>query len=255
MRGVWFAGVVVLGVSISIGAQSENPPMPGFDAEGSDPEAIAAADEVMESLGGRRAWDESRYLTWKFFGRRTHVWDKHSGNLRFDSDEMLVLMNLSSKKGRVWKDGQEVTDSAVLEEALHSAESAWINDSYWGFMPFKLKDSGVTLKYFGKGETADGKPADVLELTFKDVGRTPENKYHVYVDEDSRLVTQWDYYENASDPEPRFQMPWQNWQKQGGIMLSADRGERKHENVAVLVDVPASVFESPAPVNVMEYKQ
>ena len=38
-------------------------------------------------------------------------------------------------------------------------------------------------------------------------------------------------------------------------MLSADRGERKHENVAVLVDVPASVFESPAPVNVMEYKQ
>ena len=49
---------------------------------------------------------------------------------------MLVLMNLSSKKGRVWKDGQEVTDSAVLEEALHSAESAWINDSYWVFMPF-----------------------------------------------------------------------------------------------------------------------
>ena len=164
MRGVWFAGVVVLGASISIGAQSENPPMPGFDAEGSDPEAIAAADEVMESLGGRRAWDESRYLTWKFFGRRTHVWDKHSGNLRFDSDEMLVLMNLSSKKGRVWKDGQEVTDSAVLEEALHNAESVWINDSYWVFMPFKLKDSGVTLKYFGKGETADGKPAVVYHF-------------------------------------------------------------------------------------------
>ena len=102
-------------------------------------------------------------------------------------------------------------------------------DSYWVFMPFKLKDSGVTLKYSGKSETADGKPADVLELTFKDVGRTPENKYHVYVDEDSRLVTQWDYYENASDPEPRFQMPWQNWQKQGGIMLSADRGERARE--------------------------
>jgi len=79
MRGVWFAGVVVVGASISLGAQSENPAMPGFDAEGSDPEAIAVADEVMENLGGRRAWDESRYLTWKFFGRRTHVWDKHSG--------------------------------------------------------------------------------------------------------------------------------------------------------------------------------
>ena len=31
-------------------------------------------------------------------------------------------------------------------------------------------------------------------------------------------------------------------------MLFAGRGEGKHENV----DVPASVFESPAPVNVME---
>ena len=38
-------------------------------------------------------------------------------------------------------------------------------------------------------------------------------------------------------------------------MLSAGRGEAKHENVAVLVDVPASVFESPAPVNVMEHKK
>jgi len=38
-------------------------------------------------------------------------------------------------------------------------------------------------------------------------------------------------------------------------MLSAGRGERKHENMAVLVDVPASVFESPDPVNVMEYKK
>ena len=204
MRRMWFVAIVVLGASMSLGAQLENPPMPGFDAEGSDAEAIAVADEVMEKLGGRRAWDESRYVTWQFFGSRTHVWDKHSGNLRFENDDMLVLMNLNTKKGRVFKEGQEVTDSAVLEEALHSAESAWINDSYWVFMPYKLKDSGVTLKYFGKGETVEGKAADVLELTFKNVGRTPENKYHVYVDEDSRLVTQWDYYPNASDPEPRF---------------------------------------------------
>ncbi len=55
MRGVWFAGAVVLGASMALGVQSENPPMPGFDTEGSDPEAIAVADEVMEKLGGRRS--------------------------------------------------------------------------------------------------------------------------------------------------------------------------------------------------------
>ena len=115
-------------------------------------------------------------------------------------------------------------------------------------MPYKLKDTGVTLKYLGKRTTQAGASADVLELTFKNVGRTPENKYHVYVDDESRLVTQWDYYPKASDPEPRFQLPWLEWERHGAILLSASRGERQHEDVAVLVGVPDSVFESPDPI-------
>jgi hypothetical protein len=236
-------------------AQHDNPPMPGFDADGSDPEAIAVADEVMNALGGRQAWDDTRYLTWKFFGRRTHVWDKHTGNLRYENEDMLVLMNLNSKTGRAWRAGHEVTDPAELDEALDDAESAWINDAYWVFMPYKLKDTGVTLKYLGKGTTEAGAPADVLELTFANVGRTPENKYHVYVDEETRLVTQWDYFPEASDPEPRFQLPWLEWERHGGIMLSASRGERRHEDVHVLADVPASVFASPEPANILQYKR
>ncbi|MEJ2086172.1 MAG: hypothetical protein P8Y44_10915, partial [Acidobacteriota bacterium] len=51
----------------------ENPPAPGFNAEASDDEAIVIADQVMEALGGRKAWDDTRYLTWNFFGRRRHV--------------------------------------------------------------------------------------------------------------------------------------------------------------------------------------
>lgn len=46
-------------------------------------------------------------------------------------------------------------------------------------MPYKLKDSGVTLKYKGEGQTEEGEPAQVLVLTFKDVGVTPQNKYEV----------------------------------------------------------------------------
>jgi hypothetical protein len=251
--GRWM--IVAIALAATVAAQSDNPPMPGFDGAGSDDEAIAIADEVMEALGGRQAWDETRYLTWKFFGRRTHVWDKHTGNLRYENDDTLVLMNLRTKAGRVWKAGQEVTDAAARDEALQGGESAWINDSYWMFMPYKLKDTGVTLKYLGKGTTLAGDSADVLELTFENVGRTPENKYHVYVDDDSRLVVQWDYFPKASDPEPRFQLPWLEWERQGGIMLSPSRGERRHEDVYVLSGVPDSVFESPEPVSVTQYKK
>lgn len=234
-------------------AQSPYPSAPGFDEAGSDPRAVEIADEVMEALGGYEAWDRTRYVTWSFFGRRTHVWDKHAGRLRFENGDTLVLMNLHSREGRVWRSGAEVTDSAALEEALDRAHGAWINDSYWVFMPYKLKDTGVTLEYLGERATEAGAPADVLELTFEDVGRTPQNKYHVYVDKRSRLVTQWDYYSEASDPEPQFRIPWREWTTHGDILLSADRGERRHQALAVLEDVPDSVFESPEPANVSRY--
>ncbi len=172
---------------------------------GSDPKAVQIANEVMNALGGREAWEETRYLTWNFFGRRTHVWDKWKGDLRFENEGSVTLLNLNTKKGRVWKSGQEVTDPAALEKALYDAESAWINDSYWVFMPYKLEDQGVTLKYLGKGKTETGLSADVLELTFENVGRTPQNKYHVFVDDRSRLVTQWNYYEKASESRAGFQ--------------------------------------------------
>lgn len=244
--------LLALSSAVTLSAQN-NPAMPGFDRAGSDERAIAIADEVMAALGGYPNWDATRYVTWSFFGRRTHVWDKHTGNLRFDSEEMLVLMNLNSLTGRVFKGGTEVTDDAERAEALERAHGAWINDSYWMFMPFKLKDSGVTLEYLGDGQTQAGAEADVLQLTFHDVGRTPQNKYRVYVDKQSRLVTQWDYYPKAEDPAPQFQIPWNQWQRHGRILLSADRGERQHQNVAVFDELPDSVFTDPAPVDVMRF--
>jgi hypothetical protein len=231
--------------------ESENPPMPGFDLAGSDQKAIAIADKVMQKLGGRKNWDKTRYVTWKSFGRRLHVWDKWTGNIRFEGRDMVVLMNLNSKKGRAWKNGEEITHPDSLEKALDSVESAWINDSYWVFMPYKLKDTGVTLKYAGEGEMESGQAADILTLTFRDVGRTPNNMYKVYVDKETGLVGQWDYYTNAADPEPRFKGVWANWQPHGQIMLSDDRGRSKHTDLAVFDELPASVFESPEPVDMM----
>ena len=62
----------------------ENPAAPGFNAEGSDQKAITIEDSVMETMGGRQAWDNTRYLTWRFFGRRRHVWDKYTGDIRVE---------------------------------------------------------------------------------------------------------------------------------------------------------------------------
>lgn len=242
-------------MTVLFAQNNANPALPGFDSEGSDAKAIEIADKVMAAMGGRENWDNTRYVTWKFFGRRLHVWDKWTGNIRFENGDMVVLMNLNSKEGRAWESGEEITDPDSLKKALYNTESAWINDSYWVFMPYKLKDTGVTLKYIGEGKTQNGTAADILQLTFKEVGRTPQNRYLVYVSKESGLVEQFDYFSKAEDSEPRFQSPWLNWQKYGNIMLSDVRGSRKHTDLAVFDRLPAAVFESPAAVDMMDLAQ
>ena len=59
-------GIVLFLLPLSIFAQ--NPPAKGFNAAGSDAKAVAIADQVMEAMGGRKAWDATRYITWNFLG-------------------------------------------------------------------------------------------------------------------------------------------------------------------------------------------
>ena len=236
------------------GATQPNAPRRAFDLEGSDAKAIELADAVMAKMGGRRAWNETRYIVWNFFGQRLHIWDKHSGRVRIELDgpegvPYVAVLNIDAQSGRAWKGGQEVTDPDELARMMDQAEAMWINDSYWLVMPYKLKDSGVTLKYVGDGETKEGGAAEILELTFDRVGRTPQNKYRVYVGRESGLVEQWDFYREASDPEPAFKVPWQNWKRYGRIMLSGGRGEMRGRparltDIAVFDELPASVFDN-----------
>ena len=212
----------------------------------SDPEAVEIAESVMERMGGKEAWDATRYVRWRFFDRRLHYWDKWTGDIRIESEDAVTLMNINTKEGRVWQGGEEITDATALQEALDRGYRAWINDSYWLFMPYKLLDPGVTLRYMGEDMMADDREADVLELTFDNVGVTPQNRYLVYVARDSGLVEQWSYFQNREDSEPGFTLPWTGWQQFGEIMLSTDRGRGFDWNIAVYDNVPALLFLEPS---------
>ncbi|MDX1906394.1 MAG: hypothetical protein SF053_05110 [Bacteroidia bacterium] len=212
-----------------------NPPAPGFREGQSDPRAIRIADEVMEAMGGRRAWDSVACIQWTFFGFRTLTWDKAHNRCRIEipRDSMVMEVNLGDLTGTVTQRGKAMTEADSLQKYLTRARSIWINDSYWLVMPFKLKDSGVALKYVGEGATAEGTPADILEMTFEGVGDTPDNKYHIWVDKTSRLVIQWAYFAKYTDTEPRIQNPWTDYRPYGGVLLSGGRGNRGMENISL----------------------
>ncbi len=245
-----FIGLMLLSfIETAVSQPADNPPATGFNLADSDDKAVGIADEVMAKMGGRRNWDNTHYIKWRFFGRRLHVWDKWSGDIRVEHRDQIILMNLNTQKGRAWKAGVEVTHPDSLAPLLQFGNEVWINDSYWVFMPYKLKDGGVTLKYVGEGQMADSSAADILALTFENVGVTPENKYLVYVDKQTRLVGQWDYFEKATDKKPVLSSPWKNWQSYGKILLSDGGGRGKHTEIAVFEQLPATVFQDPAPVD------
>ncbi len=222
----------------------QNPPAEGFDLQGSDPAAIELADSIMHVMGGRENWDNTRFISWNFFGSRDLTWDKHTGWVRIESarDSTIYLVNERTGEGRVQIKGVEITEPDSLKKLLTKATSMWINDSYWLVMPFKLKDSGVTLKYMGE-DTLGGKPYNSLELTFKEVGVTPQNKYKLYVDIKEKLVRHWAYYSSASQDTANFIRPWDNYKTYGVILLSADRSDQGGPKSVVVSDsLPETLF-------------
>jgi hypothetical protein len=225
-------------------------------AEGADARAVKIATDVMERMGGRDAWSATRFVSWRFFGNRMHYWDRHTGDIRIVSPEgkdregnrrpeVIVLMNIDSKQGRAWSDGEPVEQAGKLAELLDMGHQWWVNDAYWMFMPYKLLDPGVTLKYAGERAMEDGRQADVLDLTFDSVGYTPENRYEVFVARDTGLVEQWAFFSEASEQEPRFTLPWANWKQFGNIWLATSHGRDLDWKIAVHDTLPEPVFTDP----------
>ncbi len=217
-----------------------NPHAEGFDLEGSDSLAIAIADQVMEAMGGRKAWDEARYFQWDFFGARRHLWNKKTGDIRIETkDTAVFITNIEGGPGQYSNRGTTLEPNDSLQER---AINMWINDAYWLFMPFKLKDSGVTLRYIREDTTELGEPAHVLGLSFREVGVTPDNRYEVFVDKKSNLVTQWRFFRNFNDDAPGFTTLWGGYATYGGLLLGGDRGQRQISEIAVPDSIPDIAF-------------
>ena len=205
----------------------ENPSAEGFDLAHSDPAAVELADSVMSAMGGRKNWDDTQFISWTANGERNITWDKQQDRVRIESlkDSTTYILNTKTMVGRVQVKGQEVTIPDSLISRLAKAKSMWINDSYWLVMPFKLKDSGITLKYLGEDTLKTGGRCNVLELTFSNTQNKPQYKYTVFVDIKDNLVKQWAFYNEASRETADWVKTWDNYQTYGKILLSADRSE------------------------------
>lgn len=222
-----------------------------------DEKAMAIAGEVMEALGGEEAWNSTRFIRFTFAGRRTHHWDKWTGRHRLEGtspegEHFVVLHNLQDRQGEVWLDGEKVAGEKA-EQWLERAYGAWINDTYWLLMPFKLTDPGVILTYQGN-ETIGEVTYHKLHLRFESVGLTPGDQYWAYIHPETRLMDRWAYHlERMKKDEPPVVWEWQGWQRYGNILLAPERHKVGSDDRLPLTDIlvtqemPDALFASPQP--------
>ena len=226
------------------------------DAKASDPQAIAIAERVMAALGGRQAWDQTHFLHFTFAGRRTHDWDKLTGRHRLEGttregQHYVVLQNVVTREGgEAFLDGQKLSGDAA-KEYLDNAYGAWINDTYWLLMPYKLLDPGVILTY-DRAEEANGTTYDVLRLRFEHVGLTPGDTYWAYINRETGLMDRWAYFlESYEAGTPPTEWEWTGWSRYGHILLAPNRlnpasgRDLPLSDIAVSDSVPDSVFTTP----------
>lgn len=260
-------------VSAALAACEEAPPTP--DGEVPEPEETLTPDQpqpiddpdveriherMMETMAPDEGWERARYLTFDLVAqlddgtlRRSHEWDRTQDRARVvqpaDDDRQLTadFPIDDHRAGEAWLD-DEPQEGDEAQELLDGAHRSFINDSYWFVMPYKWTDPGVNLEYLGEETDDDGRDWEVVQLSFDDVGLTPQNMYRAWIDAESGLMERWQFIsEEGAEPSPS---EWTDWQFFGPIQLATRRIQDGNpritfENIRVEEEVPAEAFQDP----------
>ncbi len=215
------------GVLLALGLAASACQQPAADAPAArtvplETRADSVAWRLYSFAGGPAVWDALPYLRFDFRSAtagdttrrppRRHLWNRMTGDYRLEMQRgdsaLVVLFNANTRQGTVYVNGAATADTSFQRKTLERAYGAFINDSYWAFMPTKLFDAGVTRTYVADSSNAD---REVIETAFAGVGLTPGDHYWLYVDRASGQLQGWRYRLEGMDAPGPF-IAWTDWQ-------------------------------------------
>jgi hypothetical protein len=191
------------------------------------------ARRAIDVLAGP-AWEKARYLAFTFNVERegkiaasyAQALDRYTGQYRVsgknrEGQDILVIMNINTKEGKAWRNGEEVADA---KELLNFGYRRFINDTYWLLMGFKTFDPGVHREAAGERKSDCGTMQDGVKLSFDKVGLTPGDVYWMWVNRDTGLVDEWDMKLEGSKPEDEpTPVLFRDYRRFGGLLISTRR--------------------------------
>ena len=263
MRRKSTLNVLLVSLLLAACAQAADEPQ-GTDwaAQFEDAEVGRIYANMMEAMAPNNGWERARYIQWDWVVNRgetprprSHRWDRYEGTYRYEADgqngKVVAIFNVdNAEAGQAWVDGV-LQEGEEAQNLLTRAYRSFINDSYWLLMPYKWADDGVNARYVGAQTDEMGRNWEVVELTFEEVGLTPQNKYHGFVNPETWRMEQWSHWSQAETPEPNFTLGWTDWQQYGPIMLSSGRPNAEGvsgiymDNLMVSESLPDGAFDPP----------
>ena len=165
--------------------------------------ADSLAYQLTEAAGGLKAFNALPTLAFEWTVERDsaivshamHLWDKKGDRYRVEWEVGIDSIMVASFKPSVFVPDAPAGSAALngealagdaLAEALSTAYSKHINDSFWLLAPLKVLDQGA------RRSLAPDSGASVLHVTYVDVGLTPGDQYWMHADA-SGAVTSWSY--------------------------------------------------------------
>jgi hypothetical protein len=213
------------------------------------------ARRALDVLAGP-AWEKARYFEFTFNVERgkervtsfPQRWDRTTGNYRVSGrdpkgNDFVAIMNVNTKKGRVWLNGEEVRDSR-LDDTLALGYRRFQNDTYWLLMPLKMIDAGVKREAMGERTDSCGRTWDVVKVTMEN-----ENTAWAWINRDSGIVEEWDMRLQGAPDEPPVQVMFHDYARYAGLLISTRREVRNKKQTVRLDDlmvsseVPKGAFE------------
>ncbi|MFC3120151.1 hypothetical protein [Agaribacter flavus] len=167
----------------------------------SGPVADALANDMLQAIN-HEAWLKTGAIRWHFAGRQQHLWDKSRHLARVKWDKLEVVINLSTREGVVYRDGQIIDEDK--EKYLEQAWAHWANDSFWLNPVSKVFDQGTSRQFIPMEEGLRG-----LLVSYDSGGVTPGDSY-LWVVGENALPVRFEMWVSII-PIKGLAATWDNW--------------------------------------------
>jgi hypothetical protein len=175
-----------------------NEPLPE-GKQGAEAEALA---QKMLTAVNADAWERTNYVEWTFLGMHEYVWDKMRHLVEVTWGDNRVLLNPTTMKGKIYKDGKEQPQN---QATLETAYSYFINDAFWmnGFA--QIRNGSPELRAVDLEDGTQG-----LLVTYSTGGVTPGDSY-LWLLDGTGLPKAWKMWVGII-PIGGLEVSWANWE-------------------------------------------